>query len=70
KRGINAATHAYDNLEPVMLTLFAAMGPEFKSGERVSEFESVHIYELMAHLLNLNPAPNDGNFDEVRMLLR
>ncbi|MCC5940535.1 MAG: alkaline phosphatase family protein [Balneolaceae bacterium] len=70
QRGINAATHGYDNLEPEMLTFFAAMGPEFKSGERVSEFESVHIYELMAHLLNLNPAPNDGNFDEVQMLLR
>lgn len=53
-----------------MLTFFAAKGPEFKSGERVSEFEAVHIYELMAHLLNLNPAPNDGNFNEVQMLLR
>ncbi len=69
-RGINAATHGYDNLEPEMLTFFAANGPDFKTGVRVPEFESVHIYELMAHLLNLTPAPNDGSLEEVRNLLR
>ena len=68
-RGINAATHGYDNLEPEMLTFFAAKGPDFKAGEIVPAFESVHIYELMAHLLNLMPAPNDGNFEEVELLL-
>ena len=70
QRGILAGNHGFDNLAPEMFTFFAANGPDFRTGERSSAFESVHIYELMAYLLNLNPAPNDGNLEEVRMLLR
>ena len=68
-RGLIAATHGYDNMEPEMFTYFAASGPDFRSGEKSDPFESVHIYELMAYLMGLEPAPNDGNFSEVEMLL-
>jgi len=70
QRGIPAGNHGFDNLAPEMLTFFAANGPDFRTGERSAAFESVHIYELMAYLLNLNPAPNDGSLEEVRMLLQ
>jgi predicted AlkP superfamily pyrophosphatase or phosphodiesterase len=70
QRGVLAATHGFDNLEPEMRTFFAAKGPDFVSGEVVSAFESIHIYELMAYILGLNPAPNDGNRDELRHLLK
>ena len=69
RRGIIAATHGYDNLAPEMHTFFAAKGPDFKQGEVVPPLESVHIYELMTRILNLEPAPNDGNFEEVHLLL-
>jgi len=69
RRGIIAATHGYDNLAPEMHTFFAVKGPAFKQGEVVPPFESVHIYELMARILNLEPAPNDGNFEKVNHLL-
>jgi len=70
QRGIIAATHGYDNMEPEMRTFFAAGGPDFKQGVVVDPFESVHIYELMAYLLRLEPAPNDGDPEELLHLLR
>jgi predicted AlkP superfamily pyrophosphatase or phosphodiesterase len=70
QRGIIAATHGYDNMEPEMRTFFAARGPDFKQGVVVDPFESVHIYELMVYLLGLDPAPNDGNPEELLYLLR
>ncbi len=69
-RGIIAATHGYDNMAPEMHTYFAAYGPDFKQSEISDPFEAVHIYELMSYLLGLEPAPNDGDFSEVEMLLR
>jgi predicted AlkP superfamily pyrophosphatase or phosphodiesterase len=69
QRGIIAGTHGFDNLEPEMRTIFAASGPDFKIGEVVDAFESVQIYELMSYLLNLDPAPNDGNPEALRHLL-
>jgi predicted AlkP superfamily pyrophosphatase or phosphodiesterase len=70
QRGIIAATHGYDNMEPEMRTFFAARGPDFRQGVVVDPFESVHIYELMVYLLGLDPAPNDGNPEELLYLLR
>lgn len=70
QRGISSANHGFDNLAPEMRTFFAATGPDFKTGEKVSAFESIHIYELMARLLNIEPAPNDGDLEMVRMVLR
>ncbi len=69
-RGIMRGNHGYDNQAPEMHTFFAAKGPDFKQNEIVPAFESIHIYELMANLLNLDPAPNDGNPDELLHLLR
>ena len=70
RRGIIAATHGYDNMEPEMRTFFVAGGPDFKQGVVVDPFESVHIYELMAYLLRLEPAPNDGDLDKVFELVK
>jgi predicted AlkP superfamily pyrophosphatase or phosphodiesterase len=70
QRGIIAATHGYDNMEPEMRTFFSAGGPDFKQGVVVNPFESVHIYELMAYLLRLEAAPNDGDPEELLHLLR
>lgn len=68
--GVNGGAHGYDNLAPEMRSFMAAMGPAFKQNEMVSPVESVHLYELMAYLLQLDPAENDGDLKEVRKLLR
>tara|TARA_R100001143_G_C3361215_1_gene136151 strand:- start:3634 stop:4890 length:1257 start_codon:yes stop_codon:yes gene_type:complete len=69
-RGVVAGTHGYDNLAPEMRTFFAAAGPAFVEGETSPPFESVHIYELIAHILDIQPAENDGSIDEVKFLLK
>lgn len=69
QRGVNAGTHGYDNLAPEMRTFFAANGPDFVSGVTSPPFESVHIYELISNILGIQPAENDGSFEEVKFLL-
>jgi len=69
-KNLPAATHGYDNQEKVMHAFFAAHGPAFKSGQMVSSLQNIHIYELMSHLLGVEPAPNDGSLDSVRTILR
>ncbi len=70
RRGVLPGTHGYDNLAPEMFTFFAASGPDFKIGEIVPPIESIHIYELLAALLKIEPAPNDGSAGELYHLLR
>jgi len=70
QRGVPKGTHGYDNLAPEMRTFFAAKGPDFRQGETSPPFESVHIYELMANILGIQPAENDGSFEEVKFLVR
>lgn len=64
------ATHGYDNNEKAMQALFIAHGPAFKQGEKVEAFQNIHIYELINHLMDTEPAPNDGSLDSVRVLLK
>ncbi len=61
--------HGYDNQTPNMRAIFIARGPAFKRGYTAEPFANVHLYNLMAHILELNPAPNDGNLDSVRTVL-
>ncbi|NOX38898.1 MAG: alkaline phosphatase family protein [Calditrichaeota bacterium] len=63
-------THGYDNRLASMRGIFLARGPAFKSGVVVDDFLNIHLYELMAHLLNVPPVPNDGSLDSVRTFLR
>lgn len=62
--------HGYDNAAPEMHTIFLARGPSFREGAVVEPFSNLHLYELMAHLLAVEPAPNDGSLDSVRAVLR
>jgi predicted AlkP superfamily pyrophosphatase or phosphodiesterase len=62
--------HGYDNALPDMGALFVAAGPAFKSGTVVMPFQNIHVYDLMAHILGLRPAPNDGTLDSTSAMLR
>lgn len=62
--------HGWDNALPSMRAIFVAAGPAFRSGTLVEPFQNVHVYALMARILGINPAPNDGSLDSVRTLLR
>lgn len=62
--------HGWDNQVLSMGGLFIASGPAFRKGLVVSPFQNIHIYELICHVLGLEPAPNDGSLDSIRVMLR
>ena len=62
--------HGYDNASLDMRALFLAHGPDFKRGSTVSEFPNVDIYALLARLLGIRAAPNDGGLAPFRSVLR
>lgn len=68
-RPIHAATHGYDNFAPEMEAIFYAAGPSFKKHAEVPVMANVNLYLLIARLLNLQPAPNDGEEAVVDRLL-
>lgn len=67
---ISGGNHGFDNQARSMGATFIAAGPAFKAGLTVPPFKNVHIYALLAEILDLPPAANDGSLDSVRVLLR
>lgn len=63
------ATHGYDSNRKAMQGLFIAHGPAFRKGATVDAFRNIHVYELVNHLMDTKPAPNDGALDSVKVLL-
>ena len=62
--------HGFDNLDPAMRAMFVARGPSFRQGITLPPFDNVDIYPLLAHLLGITPAPNDGRIDALLPALR
>jgi hypothetical protein len=50
--------------------LFVAAGPGVRQGLVVEPFENVHVYDFLCALLNVTPAPNDGDVRATRRFLR
>jgi predicted AlkP superfamily pyrophosphatase or phosphodiesterase len=53
--------HGQDPQHPDLHGIFIAAGPSFKSGVVIERFQNVEIYNLMARVLGLTPAANDGS---------
>ena len=68
--GTVTGAHGYDNALPSMGALFVAAGPSFRRGVSVPPFTNVHVYPLLAELLQVRPAETDGALDSVRTMLR
>ena len=63
--------HGYDNDLQSMHAIFIADGPAFKDDYLRGIFDNIHVYPLVAHILDLAPYPGiDGDLDAVRDLLR
>jgi predicted AlkP superfamily pyrophosphatase or phosphodiesterase len=54
-------SHGYDPALASMHGLFAATGPAIREGVVVKPFQNIHVYDFMCRVLNLKPAPNDGD---------
>ena len=67
---VDGGAHGYDIRLDNMQTLLIGHGPAFRSETTVEEpIGFVHLYETMAHILDLEPAPNDGSLDAMRPVL-
>ena len=62
--------HGYDPRNLSMRGIFVAAGPAFKQGVTVPAFENVDVYNVLARILGVPAAPNDGDPRTVRRLLR
>jgi predicted AlkP superfamily pyrophosphatase or phosphodiesterase len=67
---VRGGTHGYDDTLHVMRATFLAMGPAFRRGYVAPPFRNIHVYDLIARILGLVPAPNDGSPDSTAALLR
>ncbi|WP_313435589.1 ectonucleotide pyrophosphatase/phosphodiesterase [Stenotrophomonas sp.] len=63
-------SHGYDNALPSMRAVFVARGPSFHQGLVIDGFDNVDVYPLLAHLLQVPAAPNDGNAETLQKTLR
>jgi predicted AlkP superfamily pyrophosphatase or phosphodiesterase/predicted Na+-dependent transporter len=60
ERALLKGDHGQDPSDPRMHGIFIAHGPAFRSGLVIDRFECVEIYNVLAAVLDLEPAPNDG----------
>lgn len=63
-------THGYFNGDRQMAALFVAKGAAFKDHYRQRKLNNVDVYNVVAKILGISPAPNDGNPKQVRRLLK
>ena len=57
----NPGAHGYDPALPSMAAIFLAHGPDLRQGLTVDAFDNVDVYALLARLLRIAPAANDGD---------
>lgn len=69
-RAYPGGAHGYDNFSPEMEAIFYAAGPSFKENVEMPTMANVNLYLLVATLLGLDPAPNDGDSAVVSGLLK
>jgi predicted AlkP superfamily pyrophosphatase or phosphodiesterase len=62
--------HGFDNRLESMRAIFVARGPAFKQAIVVEPFENVDVYNIMAKVLGLKPASNDGSQVTAKAVLR
>jgi alkaline phosphatase D len=66
----NRGDHGYDWKFRDMQAIFYAEGPAFKKGFTVDTLYNVDIYDIIADILKLTPAPNDGSQERIAPLFR
>ena len=63
--GYTGGAHGYDNAFTDMHSIFYAEGPAFKKGISVPSFSNIEVYNIVSHVLGLDPAQNDGELSRV-----
>ena len=53
-----------------MHMVFYASGPAFRKGYRQGSFQNQNMYLILCRLLGIEPAPNDGEWKEIKRMFR
>jgi predicted AlkP superfamily pyrophosphatase or phosphodiesterase len=53
--------HGFAPEDVAMRAVFTAVGPSFRANARLPAFDNIDVYPLLARLLRITPAPNDGD---------
>jgi predicted AlkP superfamily pyrophosphatase or phosphodiesterase len=67
---VRGGAHGYDNADSDMFAIFYAAGPAFKKNYRIHGLNNTDIYDMICSIMHLKPAPNDGNPEDYREILR
>lgn len=73
RRGENypsGGAHGFDNENKKMDALFIAHGKVFKNNYKIGRVENIHLYALMANILNITPAKTDGDIEKIKEILQ
>lgn len=63
-------THGYDNRNSDMGAIFYGYGSAFKSGYSAGKLYNTDIYNLIAKILDIDAAPNDGKPERIMHVLQ
>ncbi|GAB5537052.1 MAG: ectonucleotide pyrophosphatase/phosphodiesterase [Rubricoccaceae bacterium] len=66
----SGGAHGYDNQLESMQAFFLASGPSIRAGETIPELSALDVYGLLAQLLDVTPAPNEGDPSVAERVLR
>ena len=70
-RKMSYGQHGFDNSLPDMQATFYAWGPAFRQHYEIGNFENIHIYPLITHILGLHiDSKIDGNFKVLEEVLK
>jgi alkaline phosphatase D len=69
RRG-SRGVHGYDPANRDMHGIFYAIGPSFRDGVQTPSFANVDVYNIICRILNIEPAPNDGDKEVTDLVLR
>ena len=58
---LTGGTHGYDSAETDTHGILLARGPHIQAGSRLAPVENVNVYSLLARLIEVEPAANDGS---------
>lgn len=70
RRPGDRGSHGFDPALPSMRATFVAHGPAFRADTVLPAFDNVDVYPLLADLLGIAPAANDGSLAPLRPALR
>lgn len=71
KMGDRFGVHGYDpDIEPDMVGIFHACGPNIRKGMELPAFRNIHVYPLVARILGMPIPQIDGDFNVLRKIYK